>query len=72
MKRTGLVFFLLSLIVAVGTCTEVRSQTITATLEGLVVDPTGAAIPGATITAVNTGTRITNTVSLPCPSVNTK
>lgn len=39
------------------------AQTITATLEGQVVDPGGALIPNAAVTAVNTRTGLTRTVT---------
>ncbi len=39
-----------------------QAQTITATLEGRVLDPSGAVLPGATITAVNVGTGISRSV----------
>jgi outer membrane receptor protein involved in Fe transport len=39
------------------------AQTITATLEGTVADPTGARIPGAAITAVNDDTGLTRTAT---------
>ncbi len=39
-----------------------QAQTITATLEGRVLDPSGAVLPGATVTAVNAGTGISRSV----------
>ena len=35
-----------------------QAQTITATLEGRVLDPSGAVLPRATVTAVNAGTGV--------------
>src|SRR5947209_7158435 len=43
-------------------CTHSFSQTSNATLGGTVSDPTGALIPGVTITATNIGTGIVSTV----------
>jgi hypothetical protein len=63
MKRTGLVYFVLSLILVVGTCTEVGSQTITASLQGVVLDSSGAALPNATVVAVNTDTGLGRSVT---------
>ena len=36
----------------------IQAQTITATLEGRVLDPSGAVLPRATVTAVNAGTGV--------------
>jgi hypothetical protein len=62
MKRLSVLSCFVLLLLVVGTCTGVRAQTITATLEGQVVDSTGAAIPGAKVTAVNANTGFTRTV----------
>ena len=42
--------------------TAVLAQTVNATLGGTVADPSGALIPGVTITATNTGTGIVSTL----------
>lgn len=40
------------------TATAVRGQVITASLEGSVLDPAGAAVPGAKVHAINTSTNL--------------
>src|SRR5580698_769084 len=40
---------------------SVHAQAISGTITGTVTDPTGAAIPGATVTVINTGTNATAT-----------
>jgi hypothetical protein len=40
---------------------SVHAQSISGTITGTVTDPTGAAIPGATVTVINTGTTATAT-----------
>ncbi|MFQ5776410.1 MAG: carboxypeptidase regulatory-like domain-containing protein [Terriglobia bacterium] len=54
-KRFSLALVLISLLLVAGSLPG-QAQTITATLEGQVVDASGAVVPGATITAINTGT----------------
>src|SRR5579859_3038593 len=39
-------------------CTQLSSQTVEGTISGTVTDPSGAVVPGATITLTNTGTGI--------------
>ncbi|WP_263383226.1 TonB-dependent receptor [Granulicella arctica] len=41
-------------------CGLAHAQTITGSVTGVVTDPTGAIIPGAKVTATNTGTNVTN------------
>ena len=40
---------------------SVHAQAISGTITGTVTDPTGAAVPGATVTVINTGTNSTAT-----------
>jgi len=40
---------------------SIHAQSISGTITGTVTDPTGAAIPGATVTVINTGTNVTAT-----------
>ena len=40
---------------------SIHAQSISGTITGTVTDPTGAAIPGATVTVINTGTNATAT-----------
>ena len=63
MKQRFFLYVCLSLILTAAVCPPAAAQTITATLEGEVLDASGAAIPGATVTAVNTNTRLTRTVN---------
>ncbi len=61
MYRFRLLF--LVLLVLLATALPGKAQTITATLEGRVLDPTGALIPDATVTAVNNQTGLSRTVT---------
>jgi hypothetical protein len=63
MKRSILFAGLLTLILAGAYSPTASAQVTTATLEGQVLDSSGAAIPGATVTAANTATGLTRTVS---------
>jgi hypothetical protein len=54
MRWWGILF--LSLAIVLGAATETRAQT--ASVSGTVSDPSGAAIPGATVTIINTGTNL--------------
>ena len=58
MKKTWLMFALASLALPLGAA----AQSSDATLVGLVTDPSGAAVPGATVAAVNTATSLTREV----------
>src|SRR5438094_4059780 len=42
-------------------CGQAVSQTVTGTISGTVVDPSGAAIPNATVALVNESTRVART-----------
>lgn len=61
-KRIGLLTSVLTAIVALAVVTglslPVEAQTANAQLSGLISDPTGAVVPGARITAVNTATNV--------------
>ena len=57
MKRAGCVLLLLILLAP-----GLRSQTTNGSIEGTVSDPSGAVIPGATVTARNLDTALTVTV----------
>jgi hypothetical protein len=56
MNRSQFVFQWFLLILLVGVGGAVHAQTINATLEGQVLDSSGAALPGATVTAANPST----------------
>lgn len=58
--RRGVMVFVLGLVAAVG-ATIAGAQVLYGTLTGNVTDPSGAALPGATVTAVNTATGDTST-----------
>lgn len=45
---------------AVASLAALRAQVVNATLTGIVTDPTGAAVSGAKVTAVNTGTNLSH------------
>lgn len=47
-------YTLISMLLA-GSCSTLFGQVVTATFHGTIVDPTGGVVPGATITATNTG-----------------
>src|SRR5438876_4755896 len=49
-------------ILCIGLLTQIFAQTSNATLGGTVSDPTGALIPGVSLTATNTATGIATTV----------
>ena len=51
LMRAGVV--VLSLIMALGVLTPVWSQEVTASITGTITDPSGAAVPGATVTATS-------------------
>jgi len=63
MKRGIFLAALFTLIVAFSIAPTASAQVITATLEGQVLDSSGAAVPGATVTATNTATGLSRTVS---------
>ena len=58
--RTISALFLFLFLVAASL--PMQAQTITATLGGRVLDPSGAVLPGATVTAVNAGTGVSRSV----------
>jgi hypothetical protein len=51
-------FFLLALLLALAPLPSLAQQ-YSGTISGIVTDPSGAAVPGATVTAINTGTNAT-------------
>ena len=63
MKRAIFVTGILTVLFTCALTPTARAQVITATLEGQVVDTTGAAVPGATVTATSTATGLTRTVT---------
>ncbi len=58
MKLTGFAALLLILVL----CIPASGQTSNASLSGTITDATGAVIPGARVTATNTGTGVVSTV----------
>ena len=56
MKGSSSLILLLSSILLLAHAAPLQAQTITATLEGRVLDSSGAVLPGATVTVVNTNT----------------
>ena len=63
MKRGIFLAVLFTLIVAFSIAPTASAQVITATLEGQVLDSSGAAVPGATVTATNTATGLSRSAS---------
>lgn len=61
MKRWSKFLFLASVFLLL--LTPLYGQKITGTISGVVTDPTGAVVPGATVTLVNTDTGLTRTVT---------
>jgi hypothetical protein len=59
--RAGRHPWLLAVLLALSLAAPVTAQTITGRIDGRVVDSSGAVLPGATITIVNTGTGLTTT-----------
>lgn len=64
MSRRSLpaICFLFAVFFLVASAVPTMAQMITATIEGQVVDSTGAVLPGATVTAVNISTGLTRSV----------
>jgi hypothetical protein len=54
---------LLTLLMALSLCSVLNAQLSTATLFGTVTDPTGAAVPNATVTLTQTDTNFTRTIT---------
>ncbi|MFQ5723111.1 MAG: TonB-dependent receptor domain-containing protein [Terriglobia bacterium] len=63
MKRGCFLSLFLSILLTAVTVVPAAGQTITATLEGKVMDPAEAIVPGASVTATNTQTGLSRTVT---------
>ena len=61
--KSFIVHLILTVIFCASTAISSQAQQATATLTGVVTDPNGAVIPGATVTATNTATNFSRTTS---------
>lgn len=61
-RKVGLAALILALTLFVGSRHAIAQSQISGDIAGTVTDPTGAAIPGATVTVTNAGTGVTQTV----------
>ncbi|MFQ5662358.1 MAG: carboxypeptidase regulatory-like domain-containing protein [Terriglobia bacterium] len=63
MKRESFLVVLAVFLLLIAGSLPTRAQTITAALEGQVLDTSGAVLPGATVTAVNTSTGLSRSAT---------
>ena len=57
MKRTS-TWFLWTLFLSLAACSPALAQTVTGAVRGIITDPSGAIVPGAKVTAINTSTGV--------------